>query len=351
MTVSRRTILAGVAGVGLLGAAAYVLRSKPAPPNAPLWASYKARFFKPEGRIADSGNGGISHSESQGYGMIFATAHNDRKTFDALWAWTQKTLKRSDGLFSWKYVPSADTPDARIPDRNNASDGDLLMCWALLRAARQWNDPTYTEAALRIADAMQRHVIVRDNEQTYLLPGVDGFKSDTSRVVNLSYWVFPALHALQEHTGDTVWQSLIMTGRSLIGSAQFGMHRLPTDWLETMGELRPADKFPPRFGYDAIRVPLNLAWGNAPTAFLQPFADFWTRLPKTDAYPAWVDVTTEAQSTERQSRGMRAVADLTFKRVGKPAQDLPTDLLPSDDYYAASLILQADLAAKEQLVA
>ena len=34
-----------------------------------LWQGYKARFLAPEGRIVDNGNGGVSHSEGQGYGI------------------------------------------------------------------------------------------------------------------------------------------------------------------------------------------------------------------------------------------------------------------------------------------
>jgi len=36
------------------------------------WESYKSRFLQPEGRIADTGRGGISHSEGQAFGMLLA---------------------------------------------------------------------------------------------------------------------------------------------------------------------------------------------------------------------------------------------------------------------------------------
>ncbi len=42
------------------------------------WESYKARFFKPEGRIVDTGNGGVSHTEGQGFAMLMAVANDDK---------------------------------------------------------------------------------------------------------------------------------------------------------------------------------------------------------------------------------------------------------------------------------
>ena len=43
-------------------------------PPDPRWAAYKTRFFQPEGRIVDTGNGGVSHSEGQGYGLLLAAS-------------------------------------------------------------------------------------------------------------------------------------------------------------------------------------------------------------------------------------------------------------------------------------
>jgi Endoglucanase Y len=59
--------------------------------------AYKALFID-GGRVIDTGNGDVSHSEGQGYGMLFAIAADDKATFDALWQWTKSTLMRKDGL-------------------------------------------------------------------------------------------------------------------------------------------------------------------------------------------------------------------------------------------------------------
>jgi hypothetical protein len=48
------------------------------------WRSYKRRFLSDQGRVIDTANGGISHSEGQGYGMLLAVAASDHETFDAI---------------------------------------------------------------------------------------------------------------------------------------------------------------------------------------------------------------------------------------------------------------------------
>lgn len=93
------------------------------------WESYKSRFMMPDGRIIDTGNGNVSHTEGQGFAMLLAVANNDRPAFDKLWQWTDKTLRnKENGLFYWRYNPVAPNP---VADKNDATDGDTLIAWAL----------------------------------------------------------------------------------------------------------------------------------------------------------------------------------------------------------------------------
>ena len=66
------------------------------------WRAYKTRFVTESGRIVDTANSGISHSEGQGYGMLLAVAANDRVAFDTIWGWTRANLmgarRRADRL-------------------------------------------------------------------------------------------------------------------------------------------------------------------------------------------------------------------------------------------------------------
>jgi endoglucanase len=328
----RTRILIVLGAAAAIALAAWFLLRTPAPDDA-AWQSYKQRFLTVEGRIADSGNGGVSHTEGQGYAMVMATAYGDRASFDALWGWTRKTLRRPDGLFSWRYVPNADQP---IPDPNNASDGDLMITWGLLRAAKLWGRAEDRDAALDIAASLRRKVVVIDGTDAYLLPGAEGFVADGKRVVNLSYWVFPALQDIAAATGDPAWKQVIATGLKLIANARFGEHQLPPDWLETAGTLRPAATFPPRFGFDAVRIPLYLLWGRVGgSEQLGEISGFWTA--GGDKVPAWIDVTTGEIAPYPQSPGMSAVSRLT---LGLP---LPPPAA-NDDYYSASLWMLATLA-------
>ena len=89
------------------------------------WESYKSRFMMPDGRIIDTGNGNVSHTEGQGFAMLLAVGNNDRPAFDKLWQWTDKTLRnKENGLFYWRYNPAESNP---VADKNNAADGDVLI--------------------------------------------------------------------------------------------------------------------------------------------------------------------------------------------------------------------------------
>ena len=132
--------------------------------------AYKALFID-GGRVVDTGNDEVSHSEGQGYGMLFAVAADDKDTFDALWHWTQRTLLRSDGLFSWRYRPCADNSESCIDDPNNASDGEILIAWALLRASEKWGIKGYQDEAGKIVQAVEQKLLVEHQGGVMLLPG------------------------------------------------------------------------------------------------------------------------------------------------------------------------------------
>ena len=45
------------------------------------WRLYRTRYID-GGRVLDTGNKDVSHSEGQGWGMLLAEANGDRRTFD-----------------------------------------------------------------------------------------------------------------------------------------------------------------------------------------------------------------------------------------------------------------------------
>lgn len=305
-----------------------------------LWADYRQRLVR-DGRVVDTGNDDISHSEGQGYGMLLAVAADDRKSFDALWQWTARVLQRKDALLRWSYRPCPAEDVSCVTDNNNASDGDLLVAWALLRAFEAWDNVAYRASAHRILAAVEQHLVIEHNSCALLLPGAKGFRHDGSVTVNLSYWVFPALQAFEREQPDGPWRALIDCGVRLVDAARFGEAQLPPDWLELDDDgLRPSPRFPPRYGFDAVRIPLYMAW-----AGLEP-ADGWRSLAQlwqSDPVPAWVDLEDGSTAEYAWSPGAASVAALLGSGPGPdPRSNSETD------YYSYTLRMLSHLAAKER---
>lgn len=318
--------------------------------SAPVveWDAFKARFLRPDGRIVDTGNGGVSHTEGQGWGLLFAVTFDDAATFASILDWTTRTLRRSgDALHSWRYVPDA---GGSVPDRNNATDGDLFIAMALSRAARRWSRPEYAVAAAAITRDVLRLLVRRAGTRTVLMPAVDGFTTESRHVLNPSYYAFPALHELSTRTRDPLWNALQSDGLSLIRDGRFGQWSLPPDWLQVSrrdGSLEIANGWPPRFSYDAIRVPLYLAWARQmPPLVEQAFRTYWAQ--KSPLVPAWVDLITGAVAPYPAPPGMRAVAEVSG--VGSAVLELPAGFPSLDaapDYYSAALIMLSRIAWQE----
>jgi endo-1,4-beta-D-glucanase Y len=232
----------------------------PAPVVEPQeWSAYKQRFIEDNGRVVDDGNGKISHSEGQGYGLILAWLAGNREDFERVWSFTLTNLMlRDDGLAVWKWDPFAKQP---VTDPNNASDGDMLIAYALALAGAGWNEARFTTIATQIAQTLGQRAIYTAGGHTLLRPGMAGFGVDDSRdgpVVNLSYWVFEALPVLAALAPDADWAGLEESGLELIDKTTLDAPSLPADWLSVANRPRPAENFPAEFGYNALRIPLYL---------------------------------------------------------------------------------------------
>lgn len=303
---------------------------------------FRRRFVDPSGRIIDTGNGGISHTEGQGYGMLLAEADGDRAGFDLIWDWTRKTLTRPDGLFSWRYDPKAPQP---VGDPNNASDGDILIAWALLRASVRWPKSTYGDASRTIRTALANKLIVEHGGRFVLLPALVGFVTGDRLTLNPCYYVWPALDAFAKADGGK-WRNLVQDGERLMTQARFGAPGLPTDWIDLAanGTISPAAGRPPRFGFDAIRVPLYLAWSKRRAA-AQPFAKFWSGYTARKApIPAWIDVATGETAPFPLSTGGNAVVQLVIPSAPK----VTAEALAKEDYYSNVLAALSFLAAAKK---
>lgn len=299
--------------------------------------------------MLDTGNQGVSHSEGQGTGLLFAAEAGDRESFERILRWTIRTLGcRGDALHAWRYVPGV-TP--AVADLNNATDGDLLIAVALARAGRRWSVPEYTARATVIGRAIVDQLTVVVAGRTVLLPAAHGFQTGLGVVLNPSYYLFAAFEELSALAPSPVWLALRQDGMRLLTESCFGAWKLPADWvfLSADGTVRPAPNRPARFSYDAVRVPLNLAWARlAPGDVLQSCARFWT--DREDRVPAWIDVQTGTTAPYPASPGMLAVRQLTLGAcTGDRARQgvTPTGGIGTD-YYSSALAMFAALAQAER---
>ncbi|CAH2602372.1 putative endoglucanase [Rhodovastum atsumiense] len=341
-----------LAGLGARPAPAHSLSSARFPGvNREEWETFRSRYVTGDGRVVDTGNGNCSHTEGQGWGMLFAVAFDDRESFEAIRGWTASTLRRSsDSLHAWRYRPGDRVP---VADWNNATDGDIFVAAALWRAALRWQRPDYAVQARTMAQDILTLLVRPAGPHMVLLPGVEGFVLAHGTTVNLSYYAFPMMADLALAFPSPLWPRIATDGMALLQAGRFGSWKLPPDWLrvDRDGRLRPDPKWPPRFSYDAIRIPLYLSWsGLMPPQMRAALASFW--VSHRNSLPAWVDLMTEAQAGYQASPGFRAVAQLALTAPADPRlTGFPADI-PSvrdcNDYYAAALVLLSRLAWQER---
>lgn len=321
----------------------------PSPAVAADWQDFSRRFVTADGRVVDTANAGISHSEGQGAGLLFALRSNDPARFARILDWTRGNLRRPhDSLLAWRYRPGAATP---VTDMNNATDGDLLVAWALADAAEHWGMPEYRTLALTMAQDLLRHTVVTSGDATVLLPAAAGFRKADQLVVNPSYYLLPAFRTLGRLLRAREWSGLVAHGLTLSETARFGRWALPADWVALprgQGRPAPAPGWPARFSYDALRVPLNLAWGGQTHgAALRAAAAFWTD-PGHRVLPAWVDLRTGHTAPYPAEVGQRALAQLAVAAMKGTAQGV---VLPraaeARHYYHAVLVMMSRLALED----
>jgi len=314
------------------------------------WLLYQKLYIGPEGRVIDTGNGGISHSEGQGIGLLLAAHHRDRAAFDKIWRWTQLNLQfRADRLLAWKWAPGEN--GGGIADANNATDGDLFVAWALSRGARLWGEAQYLQAAREISRDIRVKMIVQSDHGLLLLPAEHGFVKPEGVTINLSYWLFPALQDMHRLDPAPEWADLIESGLNLLRSGRFGRWQLPPDWLRIADKLEIAPEFKPRFSYDAVRIPLYLIWAKLDNADnLKAFNDFWGHFTGARFVPAWSALSDDSIDSYNASAGIRAIISLARLQAtvgGKARIPRLPRLEPGKDYYSANLLLLTKMAALE----
>ena len=311
------------------------------------WSAYKKRFVR-TGRVIDDVNR-ISHSEGQGYAMLIAVKAGDRIAFDEIWQWTKRELYiDASGLAAWKWD---DRSAPKVSDKNNASDGDILIAWALAEAAERWGTMEYREAARDIIRAVGKANVALGPAGLALLPGRIGFSPEDhpdGQVLNLSYWVFPAFERFKVLDTGTDWAAVQASGLKLLRESRFGPLRLPTDWIAIgSGQPAPAKAFPAKFSYNAIRIPLYLTWAKLTQPdLLRPFVGLWN--DELNLGPFEVDLPSGSAQQTFGGTGFKAV--IATAKCALHQEKLHSSLrkVEPDSYYATTLHILSLIALQER---
>ena len=355
----RRNFLAllGAAGMGAGGglgaqpAAAQLIRVSAdlSESAAPVWAAWKEGYLQSDGRVIDRLQQNASHSEGQGYGMLLATEFNDHEAFRRMYDWTEANLAlRSDMLLSWRYLPDSAQP---VPDRNNASDGDLFYAWALMRASRRFGDRRYLQRAAEITQALAEHCIRPAPDPSLglvMLPAVQGFVHDDRVTINPSYLMPLAMRELAATTGVAALGQCASDGEALLG--RLAGEGLVPDWLAiTPSGLSAAEGFSENAGYEAIRVPLFLVWSGLERhpAVTQMRRVYERALTPGAPVPTVVEPVSGVVLEASPDPGYRALASLIrCAGSGAAGSDMPS-FDPRQPYYPATLQMFAMIAVNE----
>lgn len=301
------------------------------------WQAYVSAYVGEDGRVIDTANGNISHSESQGYGLILSALAEDRESFDRILAFTREELLiREDGLAAWRWEPDA---NPHVTDLNNATDGDMLIAYGMLIAGETWGNEDLLAQAKAIVTTIGRSLLVEADGLPAILPGELGFVGGENTagqpILNPSYWIYEALPAFAQLDPVIDWMAIGETGLELLRRAQATPAGIPGDWVVLEGGgIAPAPDFPAEFGYNGIRVPLYLMRAGADPSYLEPF-----RAKASSAGLFKIDLATGEAIEPIAEPGYRLIqAAMECIATGRAVPEELRSFAPTS-YYAATLQL------------
>lgn len=215
---------------------------------------YKKDYMTKEGRIIDPDKCDITTSEGQSYMLFMSKALNDKKTFDLVYTWTKKNLKRKDNLFSWTWGKGQDGK-YKVLDYNSASDADIDIAFCLISAYESWKDKKYLKDAIPIINSIWNKETKLIGLRRVLMPGVAQVTSQKIEI-NPSYFSPYAFKVFNKYNRRHNWNKLVDSSyyylNSVIKKTKTG---LPPNWfLIQNGRIVLENSERSDFSYDAIRI-------------------------------------------------------------------------------------------------
>lgn len=253
--------VAVLAAVALTGAGCRTATPAPDGPDrlTGAWSAYRSTYITAEGAVIDrTRQDGDVTSEGQAYALLRAAWLDDVETFTRVLAWTDRHLRRPDGLYSWLWT----TRDGgRVVDRNSATDADQDIAFALVVAASRFDRPQYLARARDLVVAIRTQTAVR-------FPGgwlpSAGNWATTDRIVNLSYFAPSAYVYFDRLDPAGGWLDARRGGYALLERVGASGRRLPPDFMTVgadgaPGALPDGSRLAADFSWDGARIPWRLA--------------------------------------------------------------------------------------------
>ena len=249
--------LAGCGGSSSATSATAQVQAQPQDKAVAAARLFLDRYVTPDGRVSRLDQGGDTVGEGQAYGMLLAAAVGDSHRFDAIWGWTQHNLQRPDGLISFLWA------HGRVQDPQAASDADLDASRALLVAACRFQRPALRGQAIALGKAIMQVEVGSFQGAPVLTAGPWAVAPPVT--IDPSYFSPATYAALRAATGDSGWDSLAQSSRSITSALMPAPGRLPPDWARLEGGKvvpigSPSNaQTPPQFGFDAVRTLVRMA--------------------------------------------------------------------------------------------
>ncbi|WP_057741873.1 glycosyl hydrolase family 8 [Liquorilactobacillus capillatus] len=214
-------------------------------------------------------------SEGQGYGLLLTVkaaqcGYATQKDFDKLDRYYLKNRDAGTALMSWKQTISKKGMIKKF--KNNATDGDLYIAYALIEAGKKWPNQAkdYNQQAKKILTDLLKY---NYNSETRSLT-VGNWATDTSEYSNLlrTSDVLPAqFNEFYRLTQNKTWlllkDSMLQKLQSLSQQNKTGL--LPDfAWIkkEKVIPVKPkaiSSRYDGCYYYNACRIPYNLAQSQA----------------------------------------------------------------------------------------
>ena len=232
------------------------------------WSEYKKQFITTSGQVVDGSDNNATYSRAIGYTLYLAYRFQDDTTFHKVYRWYRRNLhENSSGLTPKKWKGA---------DKANESDGDIWIAYSMLLMAEKSYDGELMRLALKHIRAIRKNLIKSRGGKLFLLPSSYGYRDKDKIIINLSYYRFDIFDKFAEVDDLDTWRRLSKDGEWLLNHSLFTPLKLHSDWISVDKKLSIKSAKNSSFGYDAIRIPLNLMQSSLPSKYklLLPYFNY-----------------------------------------------------------------------------